>query len=118
MKFNRNFKVQYKSKRLTTPSDDYRYLLYRIVPSELPLWKRIFCNGWRYVYNDVFTHETEITTKTIDDLLSTLFTYDEAVEFINSHKTYGELVDTLNSVYNKAEKLYNKIMSVNNRWDF
>ena len=117
MKYNRNLNVQYKSERLNILNDN-RYLLYRIVPSELPLWKRIFCNGWRYVYKDVYTHKTKISTRTVDDLLAMLFTYDEAVEFINNHKTFGELVDTLNSVYDKAVEHYNKIMSVDNRWNF
>lgn len=47
-----------------------------------------------------------------------LFTYNEAVEFINDHKTYGQLVETLNSIYDKAVKYYNKITSIDNRWNF
>lgn len=116
MKFNKNFKVQYKSKKPLF--GDFRYLLYRIVPSELPLWKRIFCNRWKYAYSIVYMYKPKEEIRTVDNLLSKLFKYEEAVEFINNHKTYGEVVETLNSLYNKAVEQYNKIMYIDTRWNF
>ena len=114
MKFDRNLKVEYKSQKLTIPSEN-RYLLYRIVPSELPLWKRWFCNEWRYAYNDIYYSLNSV--KNIDDLFKYLFSYEEAVEFINTYKTYGELADFLNSLYKKAKERYNEI-NPKDKWKF
>lgn len=114
MKFERNLKVQYKSEKCGTSNK--RYLLYRFVPSELPLWKRIFCNDWRYIYNCAYTWKTKADE--IDDLLGMLFSYDEAVEFIEKHQTFGEVADFLNKVYAEAEQHYRKISNIDTRWNF
>lgn len=115
MKFNRNLKVEYRSQSLLIPSKK-RYLLFRIVPSELPLWKRLFCNGWKYAYNGIYEHKNRASD--INDLLSKLFSYDEALKFMNTYKTFGELADYLNDVYAKAKKHYDEITPYDNRWNF
>jgi len=119
MKFNRNFKVQYKSEKLGIKSEN-RYLLYRIEPSELPFFKRLFCNKWQYVYNCVYTYHTKSSTciHSPEDLIGMLFDYNEAVEFIKSHQTFGELADFLNKIAKEAKEHYDKISEPYKEWGF
>lgn len=114
MKFKRTYKVQYKSEELSIKSEK-RYLLYRIDPSELSIWQRLFCNKWTYVYRQVYTYKN--TTNSIEDLLGYLFSYDQAVAFIKSYRTFGDLNDFLHKIYSEATEHYNKITKIS-KWDF
>ena len=48
MKYNRDYKVEFFLERTNNP---YRQIWYRIVPYELPFFKRIFSNKWRQMFN-------------------------------------------------------------------
>jgi hypothetical protein len=108
-----DMKLQYKSKPLEIKSEK-RYLLYRVEPSELTWWQRIFKNPWRYAftaYNNVLSSDNSV-----NDCLCYLFDSEEANEFIAEYDTYEKLADFLTEEYNKAkskyyeaqEKYYNK----------
>ena len=63
-------KIQYKSQPLDATSNK-RYLCFRIVPSELSWWKRIFKNPWLYVYTAysiVFSND-----RSVNDCLCFIF---------------------------------------------
>ena len=72
-------KIQYKSEPLETISEK-RYLLYRIDPSELTLWKRLFKNPWRYAFT-AYNYVSRFD-KGPGDCLRFLFSAREAHEFI------------------------------------
>lgn len=112
-------KIQYKSQLVDIKSDK-RYLLYRIIPTELSWFKRIFNNPWRYVYttfNVVFR-----TDNSINDCLRFLFSEKEANEIISKYDTYEKITDFLTSEFNKAKTLYNeaqeKYVNQNKSWKF
>ena len=112
-------KIQYKSEPLDVKSDK-RYLLYRIDPSELSWWKRIFKNPWRYVYTSykiVFSSYTNV-----NDCLSFLFYPEKANEIASKYDTYEKITDFLNTEFNKAKTLWNetqeKYYNQNNSWRF
>lgn len=48
MKSKRDYKVEYKTEYVST---DLRWVYYRVVPSELPLLKRIFRNPWKRMFH-------------------------------------------------------------------
>lgn len=96
-------KLQYKSKPLEIKSEK-RYLLYRIKPSELSWWQRIFKNPWRYAftaYNNVLR-----TDNSVDDCLRFLFSPREANEFVSKYDTYDKIINVLTAEYNKAKSKY------------
>jgi len=110
-------KIQYKSEPLGIISER-RYLRYRMEPSELSWWKRIFKNPWKYVYKSygtVFSHDDEI-----NDCLCFLFSAKEAQEIVEKHDTYEKLIDFLGAEYDKASdrfyKAQEKYHNKNNSW--
>ena len=98
-------KIQYKSKSLVMPSEK-RYLLYRIEPSELSWWARIFKNSWRYVYKS-YAYITRYDNE-INDCLCFLFTANEAHDIVEKYDTYEKLIDFLTVEYDKALEMYHK----------
>ena len=112
-------KIQYKSQPLDATSNK-RYLLFRIVPSELSWWKRIFKNPWLYVYTAysiVFS-----TDRSVHDCLCFLFSSEEANEIVSKYDTYEKITDFLTSELNTAESKWNeaqeKYRNQNNSWKF
>ena len=112
-------KIQYKSEPLDVKSEK-RYLCFRIVPSELSWWKRIFKNPWRYVYNArpvVFGSDNSV-----HDCLNFLFSLKEANAIASKYDTYEKITDFLASELNKAEAMWNesqeKYYNQNNSWKF
>ena len=112
-------KVQYKSEPLDVKSEK-RYLLYRIVPSELSWWKRTFKNPWRYVYTSykiVFSGYTNV-----NDCLSFLFYPETANDIASKYDTYEKITEFLASELNKAEAMWNesqeKYYNQNDAWKF
>ena len=112
-------KVQYESEPLDVKYPN-RYLRFRIVPSELSWWKRIFKNPWRYVYSansSVFSSDGSV-----HDCLNFLFSLKEANAIASKYDTYEKITDFLNSELNKAESMWNaaqeKYYNQNNSWKF
>lgn len=112
-------KIQYKSQPLDVKYDN-RYLRFRIVPSELSWWKRIFKNPWRYVYSvnsAVFSFDSSVY-----DCLNFLFSPEEANEIVSKYDTYEKITDFLTSELNTAESKWNeaqeKYRNQNNSWKF
>ena len=112
-------KIQYKSEPIDVKYDN-RYIRFRIVPSELSWWKRIFKNPWRYVYSAnsvVFSFDSSV-----HDCLNFLFSLEEANEIVSKYDTYEKITDFLTSELNKAESKWNeaqeKYHNQNNSWKF
>ena len=112
-------KIQYKSEPINVKYDN-RYLCFRIVPSELSWWKRIFKNPWLYVYTAysiVFS-----TDRSVHDCLCFLFSPEEANEIVSKYDTYEKITDFLTSELNTAESKWNeaqeKYRNQNNSWKF
>lgn len=81
--YDRNWKVQYMLDSST--SSDYRRVWWRVLPSELPLLKRWFCNGW----NEMF-HAYSYFSGT-----SQFFSRKNYYEEIRPMNTVGEVLDYL-----------------------
>lgn len=112
-------KIQYESEPLDVKYPN-RYLRFRIVPSELSWWKRIFKNPWRYVYSAnsaVFGSDDSV-----HDCLNFLFSLKEANAIASKYDTYEKITDFLTSELNKAEAMWNtaqeKYNNQNNSWKF
>lgn len=112
-------KIQYKSEPLDVKYPN-RYLRFRIVPSELSWWKRIFKNPWRYVYSAnsaVFGSDDSV-----HDCLNFLFSLKEADAIASKYDTYEKITNFLNTEFNKAKTLWNeaqeKYYNQNNSWKF
>lgn len=114
MKYPNDFKVEYKSEELSVKSDN-RYLKFRIVPSQLSLWQRLFCNKWHYAYKNAFTWRST-TIDSADELLNMIFSYKEAKTFIEEHQTWGEIVRHQNYVILLARQHFDSIRG--EKWDF
>lgn len=112
-------KIQYKSKPFDEKSEK-RYLLYRIVPSELSWWKRTFKNPWKYVYRS-FTVIFR-TDNDINDCLCFIFSPKEADEIASKYDTYEKITDFLSTEFNNAKTRLNKMQekyhNQNNNWKF
>ena len=110
-------KIQYKSKPLEIKSEN-RYLLYRINPSELSWWKRIFKNPWRYAYTSY--NYVSRTDGDVNDCLCFLFSPKEANDFVSKYDTYEKIIDFLTAEFNKAKNRWNKAQekyrNENNSW--
>lgn len=112
-------KIQYESEPLDVKYPN-RYLRFRIVPSELSWWKRIFKNPWRYVYSAnsaVFGSDDSV-----HDCLNFLFSLKEANAIASTYDTYEKITEFLTSELNKAESMWNaaqeKYYNQNNSWKF
>lgn len=90
--FRIDAKIEYRTITLEPDSSEYRYLQYRICPSELNLWQRMFRNKWRYVY---------VAYNNFDGFSYT-FEVEEAIEITSKHRTWGEIADFLNYQYRKG----------------
>ena len=112
-------KIQYKSEPFDEKSEE-RYLLYRIVPSELSWWKRTFKNPWRYAYTAYSTVFS--TDSSVHDCLRFIFSPEEANKFVSKYDTYEKITDFLNTEFNKAKTLWNeaqeKYYNQNDIWKF
>jgi len=110
-------KIQYKSEPLEIKSAK-RHLLYRIEPSELSWWKRLFKNPWRYAFK-AYNYVSRFD-KGVDDCLCYYFTAKEAREFAEKYDTYEKLIDFLIKENNKAKINYYEAQEKykQDRWDF
>ena len=76
----KNLKIEFKSERLSTGCPEFRHCFWRIVPSELPWWRRLF-NLWKPIqtFNNTFTELSDMcgpwefsnikeTCKTVEDI--------------------------------------------------
>ena len=100
MEYDRNLKVEYATRYCYTGSfTAYRYIFYRIVPSQLKWWQRVFCNGWKTMYKA--TDYSTILGNTTE-----LFTLAEYTNEIFKLKTYGEVCDYLAHQKELANKSY------------
>lgn len=106
MKYNKNWKVQ------TATSDwgrgcEYREVFYRILPSELPLLKRIFCrNPWRKFYYAMSAIPS----------LGYCFSAKDYKNILKKLVTFGEVQDYLSKEKEKQRKLYKKALEKGEIW--
>ena len=112
-------KVQYKSEPLDVKSEK-RYLCFRIVPSELSWWKRIFKNPWRYAYT---TNLIVLSCdNSVHDCLCFLFCPEEANYIASKYYTYEKITEFLASELNKAKAMWDesqeKYYNQNDIWKF
>lgn len=92
-KYNYNFRIQFKTRELAVPSN-YRYVYYRIVPKELPLFKRIFGNPWRAMFKK-YAYFSGI---------SYMFSSYEYREFVNNLHTFGDVCQFLQKQKNLVDE--------------
>ena len=106
MKYDRNWKVQ------ITTSDrgsdcTYREVFYRILPSELPFLKRIFCrNPWYRFYYAMSTTPT----------LGFYFDAKDYNTILRKLETFGDVMDYLNKEAAKQKERYNKALENGKIW--
>ena len=78
---NKNLKIEYSTRRNTDKSL-YRYVFWRVVPSELGIFRRLFCNPWREIYmydSNGYSND--------------LFSASEYKALVNSCKTVGDVIE-------------------------
>lgn len=103
MKYDINWKVQITTSDLHVGC--YREVFYRILPSELPLIKRIFCrNPWRKFYYAMPTTPT----------LGYYFSAKEYSTILKKLTTFGEVLDYLSKEKEKQKELYYKELEKRN----
>lgn len=89
MKYDRNWKVQ-KTTSVLYSGCEYREVFYRILPSELPLLKRIFCrNPWRKFYYAMSATPTlgfYFDAKEYNTILKKLTTFGEVLDYLSKEK--------------------------------
>lgn len=80
MKHDKDYKIELSYESFHY--DDYRYFWYRIVPSELPLFKRLFRNEWKPLY-----HFKQLGAFTVNHI----YTIDEYHDELAGLKTLGDV---------------------------
>ena len=81
MKYPNKAKVIFSIRKSSYGDNKYREIFYKIKPSELSIFKRIFCNPWRRLYHSFRDFED----------ISFLYTpkqYDAEIKYL---KTYGDI---------------------------
>ena len=99
MKYPIDAKVEFKTIGLLIDARKTRYVYYRIVPSELGFFKRVFCNPWRCMYH-AFSYCSGY------DLLYTPKEYNLEIAPLN---TFGDVCDYLEKEHNLAEEVARKL---------
>ena len=99
MKYPINAKVEFKTVGISIDTHKPRYVYYRIVPSELGFFKRVFCNPWKRMYH--------------------AFKYWSCYDFFYSPKqynleiaplnTFGDVCDYLEKQHNLAKEVERKL---------
>lgn len=92
-KYNFNLPVKFSTRQLSIPSN-YRHVYYKIVPKELPLFKRIFGNSWRAMFKKYKYFNG----------LSYMFSSSEYKYFVNNLHTFGDVCQFLQKQKNLLEK--------------
>jgi len=90
-------------------TDDLRFYWYRIVPSELPFFRRIFGNPWYCVY----TFSKYADTRHYH---SYLFSIGEYYKYIEPLKTYGDALSFIEEQYGKAEAYREEMIAKKRIW--
>ena len=73
--------IQFAFGRITSP-DDIREIWWRICPSELSLWDRLFHNPWRQFYKECYGDLLRYFNPTEwREEISQLKTYKDAIEY-------------------------------------
>ncbi len=104
-KFRSDAKIQYRTLPLECENDGQkRYLQFRICPSELNWWQRIFQNKW----HDVFYAYKYISG------YNTLFNVEEAKLIISKYKTWGDINDFLKTQMKNTIKNKEQLKKINN----
>ena len=88
IKYNIDAKVEYKTSKLYSyysTDNKHREVYFRIVPSDLGFFKRVFCNPWRQVYKAYHYCRG----------LDTLYTPKEYNTLVKQVKTFGNMCDYL-----------------------
>lgn len=93
MKYNINYKVEFKTKK-TYYGSSIRNIYYRIVPSELPFWKRIFFNPWTEIYKAYYSIGG----------FKDGFSCEEYYKEIFPLKTFGDVCDYLKKQHEISQK--------------
>ena len=76
-----NCSIQFRFESITSP-DSVRGIWWRICPSELGWWDRLFHNPWRRFYKERYTMILKyISPRVWKEELSLLKTYKDAVEW-------------------------------------
>lgn len=99
MKYPINAKVEFKTVGISTDECNPRYVYYRIVPSELGFFKRVFCNHWRRMYH-AFSYCRGY------DLLYTPKEYNIEIATLN---TFGDVCDYLEKQHNLEKEVARKL---------
>lgn len=82
-----NLKVEFKTACISFNITNYRYCFWRIAPSELNLFQRLFLNPWRQVwYIDLGTKETWISPGVFTTIKSKYKTVGDMIERENRLK--------------------------------
>ena len=90
MKYERDLKIEYSYERAF---EDHRYFYYRIKPSELPLWKRWFCNPWRKVFSSfsyMSGYKYAFNPQEFKDELKPLKTFGDMCDYLRKHEAIIE----------------------------
>lgn len=105
MKYNRDYKVEFFLERTNNP---YRQIWYRIVPYELPFFKRIFSNKWRQMFNCCEYSEEPFN----------LFSPEAYKDIVSRLKTYGDVRDYLDEQINILTKEEREMQeNIDREWD-
>jgi len=96
MNYNKNLHIQFKYTCMDSICDQL-FVYWRVIPRELPLLKRIFCNPWRKV----------LIVRNNEQTYSRLLYHNEYIKYIYPLHTVGEMIAyetemELNLVKNRA----------------
>lgn len=106
MKYDRNWKVQIATSDWDS-GREYREVFYRILPSELPLHKRIFCrNPWYKFYYAMLTQPT----------FGYYYNAKDYHTILRKLTTFGDVMDYLNKEKEKQIKRYNRALENGKIW--
>lgn len=104
-KFRCDAKIEYRTLPLEYENNgELRYLQFRICPSELNWWQRIFQNKWR----DVFCAYKYFSG------YNPLFNVKDAKLIISKYKTWGDICDFLKTQMKNSIKDEKQLKKINN----
>ena len=107
-KDRKDCKIELMYQTLTT-SDDLRYYWYRIVPSELPFFQRIFRNPWYCAYK---FSEYSLS----GNYRCYAFSVDDYYKYIEPLRTYGDAVSFISEQYDKVEAHKKEMIEKHRIW--
>ena len=104
MKYNINSKVIFKTEKISSLGEEYRYVYYKIDPNELSYIKRTLFNPWRKMVHSYIFSEG----------LSGLFSPDDYLNMKERLKTFGDVCQYLQRQIDNSNDIHNKLKE---KWD-